>query len=813
MNIIACSYTNLWPFADRTVSLVVHPWAAMIIAPVGTGKSMLFFDWVVYWLYKYSTRDVINNASSTAAVSMLIEIGWEYRLITRQLKATKARSISTTSSLARRTGDISQIYMSYPEIIYADRNIIAELDPNSSEIVIFKNESDLQRTLEELLPARDVFLNRDMMMQESSNLFDLTQTQRIDVFKHLFGLMDIDAAKDKLWEEKMRLKYLLQAKQDTSIITTKFDQAIVTLKSTWSALNTNELVNLNDYDGVTIQHWIDESSILGTTISIDKVPLIARDQQAPIRASLEHHTTRYHQLQAQITHLTQQVKDQQILVGQSSTKQSQLIQQILQHESTLASHKPEELQWYKSDKLLLIQQINDLEFGINYDVFGDDIADLTQAYEYLNGLVQQGKELQLKLDNNTNQIASGEERLKLQATHAQSTRKNLEDQIAWLHTQITSKQEKLEISSKFYCVKIEADCPFVDQIAQGVITSHARELDLLQANHTSLILSLAEIDKPVTSLNDLPSQIQELQVTKSDLENQIKSLRSRLVKLWYKQIAASYPQFQTLNTQLKLIDQKIAAYDAVWQQIEQATLSLHTAREDLTRVQSEHTQIIQLVQEYQTQLETIQQEWSQAQANYHTITTYESQLQRLVEIIARINELIHDYKTSQWEILRIQSRAKQVDELYTIVSKELTVMVLQEYLPILSDTINNLLSKVVEYRLGFSINPAWDKLEIMIVDQFGSREVKTLSGGQRAILRLCWILSIALWSGNQFLFLDETINHLDREMISKAAELIEDFVKGNRISLYAITHSEQIQAINIWDYVVNLQESLGDKIT
>jgi len=101
----------------------------------------------------------------------------------------------------------------------------------------------------------------------------------------------------------------------------------------------------------------------------------------------------------------------------------------------------------------------------------------------------------------------------------------------------------------------------------------------------------------------------------------------------------------------------------------------------------------------------------------------------------------------------------------------------------------------------------------MIVDEYGSREVKTLSGGQRAILRLCWILSIALWSGNQFLFLDETINHLDREMISKAAELIEDFVKGNRISLYAITHSEQIQEISIWDYVVEVEKILYKKAT
>jgi len=100
-----------------------------------------------------------------------------------------------------------------------------------------------------------------------------------------------------------------------------------------------------------------------------------------------------------------------------------------------------------------------------------------------------------------------------------------------LHTQITNKQEKLAISSKFYCVKIDADCPFVDQIAQGVIMSHARELDLLISQNTTLLASLVEIDKPTTSLHDLPSQIQELYLTKSDLEQQINNLRSTLVKL------------------------------------------------------------------------------------------------------------------------------------------------------------------------------------------------------------------------------------------------------------------------------------------
>ena len=70
-------------------------------------------------------------------------------------------------------------------------------------------------------------------------------------------------------------------------------------------------------------------------------------------------------------------------------------------------------------------------------------------------------------------------------------------------------------------------------------------------------------------------------------------------------------------------------------------------------------------------------------------------------------------------------------------------------------------------------------------------------------------MAIALWSGNKFLFLDETINHLDKEMVSKAAELIEEFVQWNKVTLYAITHSDQIQELDIWDYVVRVKDILG----
>jgi hypothetical protein len=46
-------------------------------------------------------------------------------------------------------------------------------------------------------------------------------------------------------------------------------------------------------------------------------------------------------------------------------------------------------------------------------------------------------------------------------------------------------------------------------------------------------------------------------------------------------------------------------------------------------------------------------------------------------------------------------------------------------------------------------------------------------------------------------------------MVSKAAELIEEFVQWNKVTLYAITHSDQIQELDIWDHVLRVREILG----
>lgn len=179
--------------------------------------------------------------------------------------------------------------------------------------------------------------------------------------------------------------------------------------------------------------------------------------------------------------------------------------------------------------------------------------------------------------------------------------------------------------------------------------------------------------------------------------------------------------------------------------------------------------------------------------------------QQLEKMIDAIVILKQDFVEQQGRIASQENQLKIVADLHTIVSKELMIMVLKEYIPNLQDILNNLLSKVVEYQVNFAINDDGDKMDILVQDTFGEREVKSLSGGQKTVLRLCWILSVATLSRSKFIFLDETINNLDSTSIAKVAELLQDFVMIHPIKLFIVTHSSQIQSMNIWTDIILLQ--------
>ena len=56
----------------------------------------------------------------------------------------------------------------------------------------------------------------------------------------------------------------------------------------------------------------------------------------------------------------------------------------------------------------------------------------------------------------------------------------------------------------------------------------------------------------------------------------------------------------------------------------------------------------------------------------------------------------------------------------------------------------------------------------------------------------------------KFLFLDETINNLDEDAVGRVSGLLEDFLKTNSMKFFVVTHSQQIQSLDIWDKIIEL---------
>jgi ABC-type uncharacterized transport system ATPase component len=55
------------------------------------------------------------------------------------------------------------------------------------------------------------------------------------------------------------------------------------------------------------------------------------------------------------------------------------------------------------------------------------------------------------------------------------------------------------------------------------------------------------------------------------------------------------------------------------------------------------------------------------------------------------------------------------------------------------------------------------------------------------------------------LFLDETINNFDQESVHLIAQKIREFIDENDMKFYMITHSDILQAMNIWTENVQLK--------
>ena len=91
LDLIAVSYWNIGPFRDKKISLFFEKGKYLIKAPIGSGKSFLFFDGITYGLYKSNSRNLLNIPSKIGTIKLIFEIDGQVFLVIRTLKHGKSK--------------------------------------------------------------------------------------------------------------------------------------------------------------------------------------------------------------------------------------------------------------------------------------------------------------------------------------------------------------------------------------------------------------------------------------------------------------------------------------------------------------------------------------------------------------------------------------------------------------------------------------------------------------------------------------------------------------------------------------------------
>ena len=838
LNLLAISYENIGPFKDQKILLHFEKGNFLIKAPIGTGKSFLFFDGPTYALYKSSTRNILNVQSKTGNIKLLFEVDGQCYLIIRQLKQGKSKD-STTSQFFRCEESATELQekLKKGKLISYGEDLATEIINHNIQLeeLTFKNESDLQQQLNQLLPSQEVFISTIFLLQDAENIFEMQPANRLEVLKNVFGLLGIDESKEIVREKRNELKYQIKAYQDHSRYEEKLKTLLKNLISTFSQLQ--KLTIIVPFLSKEPE-LISELEMMQGKLSIQNFAFEAElgSFLGKFRSGFEGYIAKLQKKKAERWLLSEQLQKLQTQLGNSKNEILKNEQRIQQLEKSLAEIKADELPKLKGEKAKLTvaqMQCEEKSFSPLLSTFYQQQQNRFQLQVRTNfsllsnaAFVQELLQLGIQQKQQKELLEQKKATLKQQQANQelqlQSQIKSLEEQESFFQQQEAQLQEQLqhfdkqtENDAQFNCSELGKPCPFVQLINQQHFEQRAQQKELLLTEIKKLQTKKTE-NQLLEQKNTLLHQLDELKKggnlaaqeaifqEEAKITENINILKQFLQSFPYKELEQASQQREQLRLELAKIEQALQAQEALLEnkdRFQEEKIWLLSTNEHLKiQLSSFETEIQTLKIKDQNLAEELQQLTQEERNQAESLcSNYEKSLQQGNSLIEERNEL-------QLKSKQLVEEEKLLGNLYTILNKELLLFVLSEYLPILSEIINSYLSSVVDYSISIQLKESSEKLELetKIIDEKGEREVKSLSGGQRTILKLVRMLAISSYMKTEMLFLDETVNNLDAETVGKVAQLLTWFVKQRQMKFYTITHNSEIQAMSIWNEVLEL---------
>jgi hypothetical protein len=157
---------------------------------------------------------MLNIKSTEGEISLIFSADENYYLVRRVLKPGKSKDSCSSQLFSLSTTNGSQVVfpldkgegggrrdvlgarpnpteggLSTQNLLQWDVNIINEIMKNPTfhpEEIVMKNETDLQQSLDQLLPPKPVFLSTIFLLQDADNIFEMQPADRLTVLKNVF---------------------------------------------------------------------------------------------------------------------------------------------------------------------------------------------------------------------------------------------------------------------------------------------------------------------------------------------------------------------------------------------------------------------------------------------------------------------------------------------------------------------------------------------------------------------------------------------------------------------------------------------------
>ncbi|MBR7036339.1 hypothetical protein IKI14_00270 [bacterium] len=106
-------------------------------------------------------------------------------------------------------------------------------------------------------------------------------------------------------------------------------------------------------------------------------------------------------------------------------------------------------------------------------------------------------------------------------------------------------------------------------------------------------------------------------------------------------------------------------------------------------------------------------------SNSSKLQQQQNEIKQIFQAISLIEQLVEDNVNNKNLTKKLQEDEKKLGRLYSILSKEIVFLALQDRLPVLSEVINNFLSQCVDYTLKMQIDETSEKLEfnVTVIDE------------------------------------------------------------------------------------------------